>query len=175
MNTRLLAATALLLGCDSTAAADPVKQPILTVHFSPKGGCADAVVDLIASAKVSIRLAGYSFTSVPIAVAMVTAQRNGVDVRLVLDKSDAGPKAVRGSKALVVAGSGAHVWIDRKHAIFHDKYLVVDDRIVETGSFNYTQAAEGSNAENCLFIRDVAIARQYSDNWVEHQKHATEL
>lgn len=133
------------------------------------------MVDLIASAKVSVRLAGYSFTSAPIAIALVTAQRNGVDVRLVLDKSDAGPGAVRGSKAKVVADSGAVVWIDRKHAIFHDKFLVIDDRIVETGSFNYTAAAEGSNAENCVTIRDAALAKQYAANWIEHQRHATEL
>lgn len=175
MKLRAFALVLATLGCDSTAAADSHAKPAITVHFSPKGGCTDAVVDLIGEAKHTVRLAGYSFTSAPIAVALVTAQRNGVDVQLVLDRSDAGPSAVKGSKADVVSKSGAEVWIDRKHQIMHDKFLIIDGSVVETGSFNYTQQAEHGNAENCLVIRDRDLAQLYAENWDLHQRHSSAL
>jgi hypothetical protein len=33
-----------------------------------------------------------------------------------------------------------------------------------TGSFNFTKAAQGKNAENLLIIRDPALAAQYTQN-----------
>lgn len=170
-------ALAYQLGCSPIrdASADPTPQPTITVHFSPHGGCTDAVVALIGSAKTSILVAGYSFTSEPIAQALVASKAHGVSVRAILDKSDAGPKAVKGAKAPELKAGGVLVWIDARHPIFHDKYIVVDDAIVETGSFNYTKQAEDGNAENCLVIRDAKLAAQYSDNWVEHWRHTAQF
>jgi phosphatidylserine/phosphatidylglycerophosphate/cardiolipin synthase-like enzyme len=51
---------------------------------------------------------------------------------------------------------------------------LVDDVTLETGSYNYTAAAERSNAENCLVIRRAAaLVKSYSTDWVLHAKHAT--
>ncbi|HMK76605.1 MAG TPA: phospholipase D-like domain-containing protein [Thermodesulfobacteriota bacterium] len=41
-----------------------------------------------------------------------------------------------------------------------------------TGSFNFTKAAEESNAENLLVIRDKKLAERYIKNWQEHEKHS---
>lgn len=41
-----------------------------------------------------------------------------------------------------------------------------------TGSFNFSKAAEQSNAENLLVIRDRSLAVKYRQNWNEHSKHA---
>ena len=41
-----------------------------------------------------------------------------------------------------------------------------------TGSFNFSKAAEESNAENLLVIQDAAIAAKYSANWKSHLQHA---
>ena len=50
--------------------------------------------------------------------------------------------------------------------------MVVDGRIVITGSFNFTKAAEESNAENLLVIRDAELAGKYTANWDVHLKHS---
>jgi phosphatidylserine/phosphatidylglycerophosphate/cardiolipin synthase-like enzyme len=63
------------------------------------------------------------------------------------------------------------VWIDRKHAIAHNKVIIVDGAVVITGSFNFTKAAESKNAENLLVIRDAALARQYLENWERCKAH----
>jgi phosphatidylserine/phosphatidylglycerophosphate/cardiolipin synthase-like enzyme len=57
-------------------------------------------------------------------------------------------------------------------AIAHNKVMVIDSRIVITGSFNFTKAAEESNAENLLIIEDVDLAAKYAKNWQEHLDHS---
>lgn len=148
---------------------------IVSAHFSPRGGCTDDVVSLISRAGAHVILAGYSFTSGPIADELVYKAKAGVRVEAVLDRSDAGDHPVHGSKAKALQAGGVVVHIDRKHAIFHDKYIVVDGTFVETGSFNYTAAAEQANAENCLILRSPELARTYSEDWAKHAEHSRRL
>jgi len=64
------------------------------------------------------------------------------------------------------------VRIDAKHAIAHNKVMVIDAEVVITGSFNFTRQAEQSNAENLLVIRDKLIAKRYTENWQAHADHS---
>ena len=57
----------------------------VSVYFSPNGGCTDAITNAIASAKQSIHVQAYSFTSAPIAKSLVDAHRRGVNVKVILD------------------------------------------------------------------------------------------
>lgn len=175
--TRTALLAAVLIAACRPADAEPraTQAQVVSAHFSPGGGCTADVVGLIGSAKSSVLLAGYSFTSGPIVEALVAKRKAGVRVELVLDRSDAGEHPVRGSKAETAKSGGVAVYIDSKHSIFHDKYIVVDGAYVETGSFNYTAQAERSNAENCLILRSVELAAQFSANWSEHQAHARRL
>ena len=50
--------------------------------------------------------------------------------------------------------------------------MVIDGETVITGSFNFTKAAEESNAENLLVIRDATLAKKYADNWQAHARHS---
>jgi phosphatidylserine/phosphatidylglycerophosphate/cardiolipin synthase-like enzyme len=61
--------------------------PTLSSYFSPNGGCTQAVVDILGSANTSILVQAYSFTSAPIAKALVDAHKRGLDVQAILDKS----------------------------------------------------------------------------------------
>jgi phosphatidylserine/phosphatidylglycerophosphate/cardiolipin synthase-like enzyme len=47
----------------------------------------------------------------------------------------------------------------------HDKFIVVFGETVETGSFNYTAAAESKNAENVIVLHDAVGAQQYGQEW----------
>ena len=70
-------------------------DPTVEVHFSPKGGCTDAVVAELDSAKTSVLVQAYSFTSARIAKALVEAHKRGVQVQAVLDKSQRTEKYMR--------------------------------------------------------------------------------
>jgi len=88
--------------------------------------------------------------------------KRGIDVRVVVDKSNA---TARYTAATFLANQGVPVRVDYRYAIMHDKFMVVDGDEVETGSFNFTAAAEKSNAENVIVLHDPAVAQRYGQEW----------
>jgi phosphatidylserine/phosphatidylglycerophosphate/cardiolipin synthase-like enzyme len=144
-------------------------NPTISVWFSPHGGCTEAVVDAVDHAKSTVLVQAYSFTSAPIAKALKEAHDRGVDVRVILDKSQ---RTERYSGLTYLQHAGIPTWIDAAHAIAHNKVMVIDGETVVTGSFNFSKSAEASNAENLLVIRDAALAKAYAANWAEHLSHS---
>jgi len=148
----------------------------IQVCFSPPlaQGCepTQAVIQALNSAQHQILVQAFSFTSAPIAKAIVDAKKRGVDVRVILDKSN----ARRGySGATFLEHANVPVLIDAQHAIAHNKVMIIDGQRVITGSFNFTKAAEQNNAENLVLIHNSAIAEQYVQNWSTHAAHAQPL
>jgi phosphatidylserine/phosphatidylglycerophosphate/cardiolipin synthase-like enzyme len=142
----------------------------LEVAFSPNGGSTDLVIKVIHSAKTSIRVLAYSFTSAPIAQALVEAHKRGVDVQVVVDKSQ---KKEKYTSATFVANAGIPIRIDSKHAIAHNKVVIVDGHTVQQGSFNYTKAAEEKNGENVLVNwNNAKLAEVYLKDWKRHWEHS---
>lgn len=129
-------------------AADP-SSPSISPYFSPNGGCTQAVVDALGAAKSSILVQAYSFTSTPIAKAIVDAHKRGVDVQVILDKSQ---RSERYTSATFIANEGIPTFIDAAHKIAHNKVMIIDGKTLITGSFNFTKSAEEGNAENLLVI-----------------------
>jgi phosphatidylserine/phosphatidylglycerophosphate/cardiolipin synthase-like enzyme len=103
-------AAALLLGCAPLVAQEGPQD--IHPYFSPSGGCTQAVVDALAGAKQSVLVQAYSFTSAPIARALVDAHKRGVDVQVILDKSQRGE---RYSSATFLANEGIPTYIDAAH------------------------------------------------------------
>lgn len=141
----------------------------IKVFFSPNGGCSEAIVSELNKAKTGVLVQAYSFTSPSIAKALVDAHKRGVWVQVVLDKSQQTEKY---SAADFLKNAGIPTFIDHKHAIAHNKVMVIDGRVVLTGSFNFTKAAEEKNAENLLVITDPAVVAKYGTNWQAHLKHS---
>jgi phosphatidylserine/phosphatidylglycerophosphate/cardiolipin synthase-like enzyme len=160
----------LVGGCKDEQQAKPLPKPgEVAVHFSPDGGCTDAVVSALGQAKQTVLVQAYSFTSSPIAKALVDAHKRGVTVKVILDKSNLTEKY---SDADFLAHAGIPVLIDSVHAIAHNKVMVIDGQIVITGSFNFTKAAEEHNAENLLVLNSSELAKRYADNWDVHAGHS---
>ena len=147
-------------------------QPALalwSVYFSPHGGCTDAIVAAVGKAQRTVLVQAYSFTSAPIAKAVVDAHKRGVKVRVILDKSN---RRAKYSAADFLIHAGIPTSIDAAHAIAHNKVMVIDSETVITGSFNFTRAAEEHNAENLLIVRDKSLATRYESNWQDHERHS---
>jgi phosphatidylserine/phosphatidylglycerophosphate/cardiolipin synthase-like enzyme len=143
----------------------------IAVYFSPGDRCTDAIIAEIEDAKHSLDVQAYNFTSPRIASAVKAAFIRGVKVRVVLDKSQ---RTERYSSATYLLNSNVPVWIDDKHAIAHNKVMLIDGNTIITGSFNFTQAAERNNAENLLIIRgEPKLFTAYSENFARHLAHST--
>ena len=144
--------------------------PSLEAHFSPKGGCTDAIVREIQQARHEILVLAYSFTSKPIAQALVDAKLRGVHVDIVLDHSN---EHEAYTDLHFFLEQGLVPVIDPHHAIAHNKVMILDNRTLLTGSFNFTQHAENDNAENLLVIKGhPALVRAYKENFHSHKSHA---
>jgi phosphatidylserine/phosphatidylglycerophosphate/cardiolipin synthase-like enzyme len=121
------------------------------------------VLSTVKAAQKSIRVAAYSFTSQPIAAALVDARKRGVDVRVVADaKSNTG----KYTAVTYLANQGVPARLNDRYAIHHHKFMVVDGQTLQTGSFNYSKSAEEKNAENVLVLYNVPeLAGQYAAEW----------
>lgn len=155
----------LLAGCGPSAS---IPQGI-QVFFSPKGGVTEAVVNALDHATNTILVQAYSFTSAPIAEALVQARRRGLKVSAILDESQQTEKY---SAADFLEHNAILTLIDAQHAIAHNKIIIIDEYVILTGSFNFTKAAEEKNAENLLVINDPILARKYLENWQIHERHS---
>lgn len=132
------------------------------VCFSPGNNCALEVIKSIAAAKQQILVQAYSFTDTNIANALVIAKKRGVDIKVILDKSQI--KTQHGQNKFL-AKKGIEILIDHKPTLAHNKVIIIDGVTVLGGSYNYTANAARHNAENLLIINDANFAKLYGKNW----------
>ncbi len=138
--------------------------------FTPGRNCTCVLVNKLNHAHQSIDAQVYTFTSYKIARALIRAQRRGVQVKVLTDKSNFDSDYHSSIASLLKAH--IPVWCDNKVTIAHNKVMVIDNHIVETGSFNYTYAANHYNAENMLIIDNKKLAKQYLVNWQRRLKRS---
>lgn len=138
----------------------------IDVYFSPDGGCEEAICTEIDLAKQKILVMAYYLTSEEIINHLDSARSRGVIVRLIID--GAGGHAAQLQDLM----RRVEHWVDKKHKIMHNKVMVIDDKVVVTGSFNFTENAEQSNAENLLILRSSTVADRYTGNWQVHKQHS---
>lgn len=137
--------------------------------FSPREGAEKLVLKVIGSARSEIRMMTYSLTSSPVVEALIAARRRGVDVAIVSDYKnnvvdDRSGKPRAALSALVNAG--CRVRTISAYPIHHDKVIVADQETVETGSFNYSDAAANKNSENVMVVwKNPDLARGYLAHW----------
>lgn len=136
--------------------------PAVSVCFTPGENCEAIIVREIARAKRQVLIQAYGFTSIPIITAVMEAAGRGVEVLVILDKSnDRG----RYSAATYLSNAGIPVWIDTPPGIAHNKVMIIDRERVLTGSYNFTKSAKTRNAENLLVISSRPVALRFAANW----------
>lgn len=142
----------------------PPNPPLVTAFFSPGGGIERHVVSLIASAVGSIEIAAYEFTNVYIEKAISEALKRGVKVDLLLDRRETQGRQAQLHDSLEKAGCDIRL-VSPRMGVMHDKYIIVDGKTVEWGSYNYTERAENKNFENATFASDSSLAQQYHSDF----------
>ncbi|SMB24779.1 Putative endonuclease (modular protein) [Sterolibacterium denitrificans] len=145
------------------------------VVFSPWDDAEGAIIGTLQQARQAIHVQAYLFTSQPLAQALIAAHRRGVRVEVLADQK----MLLQTGKSQIprLAEAGIPVWLETRHAIAHNKLMLIDPLethpAVVTGSYNFTYSAQARNAENLLILRDnPALARAYFDNWQRHRGDA---
>ncbi|MFH1912123.1 MAG: phospholipase D-like domain-containing protein [Pseudomonadota bacterium] len=134
--------------------------PGTRVLFSPKGGISKELLRLIKAAKGNIVVAAYAFSSKYLGNALSEAFKRGVKVRIILD-GDIARKAYSIDEWL--AGEGIEVrFIDVKGGCLHHKFMIIDGKILMTGSYNFTNESEFRNHEAAIFTNNKALIQSFA-------------
>jgi phosphatidylserine/phosphatidylglycerophosphate/cardiolipin synthase-like enzyme len=155
-----------LFGDESPAGAAPPALHLgaaqVEVYFAPEDDAAGRLVALIAGAEESVYFMAYSFTD-DIAAALIAAAERGLEVRGVLDRGQVASNT--GGEYANLRQAGIDVRLDGEPGNLHSKLMIIDGRIVVTGSYNFSRNAAERNDENVLFIWDAALAAQYTQEF----------
>jgi len=133
------------------------------VYFSLYDDPELIIIENIDDAKEFINIAMYTFTDREIAQAIIRAKDRGVDVKIYLDRSQVNAKY---SKSRYFINNNIEgIRISSNNYIMHNKFAVIDNKIVITGSYNWTASAGERNDENLLVIDDKNIIEKYQNQF----------
>jgi len=133
-------------------------------YFAPEDGAQRQIIAKINGAMTSIDVMAFSFTSDPIAEAMIARLNKGVRVRALFEERNTGDKASEDKR---LRDAGAKVYMDRNDFNMHNKVIILDNVTVITGSYNFSRNAEEQNDENLLILHDPGIAAQFTRKFEE--------
>lgn len=137
----------------------------ISYYFSNEGLKPDKqLINLINVSTKTLDIAIYSLTKKDIVDAIISAKKRGVFVRLMSDRTESKSKS-QSIELQQIKQTGIQVKINTHLGLLHDKYTIVDGKIIATGSYNYTNNANDENDENMIIIRDNNIARAYENNF----------
>ncbi|MEN3190484.1 MAG: phospholipase D-like domain-containing protein [Atribacterota bacterium] len=146
----------------------------IEVYFSLYDDPESIIIKNIDNAKEFINIAMYTFTDREIAQAIIRAKDRGVDIKIYLDRSQVNAEY---SKSRYFINNGIkEIRISSNNYIMHNKFAVIDNEIVITGSYNWTASAGERNDENLLVIDDKNIVKKYQNqfNNLWNNKYSTE-
>lgn len=136
----------------STLPTPAAMEDDIAVYFSPNGNALGAVRHMINSAQKSIDVQAFLLTTNRISEPLINAHRRGVKVRVIFDTDAKGGKY---SKDKELSDAGIAVYYDSPSgARAHNKVMVIDSRMIVTGSFNFTLQADKENVENLVILAD---------------------
>jgi len=144
------------------------------VYFSLYDDPGAVIIEHLSKAEESIHIAMYYFTDSQLSREVVRAKNRGVEVKIYLDSSQVDAQY---SKARFLINEGIkNIRISSNRYLMHNKFAIIDNTIVLTGSYNWTASASERNDENLLVIDNEEIVTRYQNyfNTLWEEKHSPE-
>lgn len=154
--------------CAFAIAAAPAQvQACFSPHVPGQCDPQFTILRNIAGAKSAVLVLAYLITNYRVADALIAAHDRGVDVRVIIDRHELKDPRYNQDRRQIrsLQKAGIPVLMRIARGLMHDKVMIIDDRTVLTGSYNYTWRAESENAENLVVIHSPVIANQYERYW----------
>ena len=135
----------------------------MEIKFARRESVADVIMGLLREASSSINAALYRFNHPGLAQALEEAAQRGVRVRLLVDGNKY--KESRTTQELL---AGAIIPFrlafgrQGRGSKMHHKFVILDQKTVLTGSYNWTLESEDENHENLLILKDAQPVEDYT-------------
>lgn len=165
----VLAIEAISQAGEETASRQPVREPVTgtwyTLYFTEpgsssaealRGGPPEALVEAIQAANSSIRMAAYQFNLPQVRDALLEAAQRGVDIQIVTDSDYLDEVELQD-----LVDAGIPVLGDRREGLMHNKFIVIDESEVWTGSMNLSVNDAYRNNNNFIRISSERLAENY--------------
>ena len=133
------------------------------VYFSLYDDPEAIIIKNIDGAEEFIGIAMYTFTDVEIAQAILEARDRVIDIKIFLDRSQVKAK---NSRSRYFVQNGIEVRTSSNNYIMHNKFAIIDGKIVITGSYNWTFSANNRNDENLMVIDDPELIEIFQNQFV---------
>ena len=140
----------------------PVSAEYTKVLFSPNGGCQEAIVEEISKDTKTIEVAMNYLTRRGIVQELVRAKKRNVAIRVFLDASQ--EKSFY-SKSRYLMRNDIAVRFYTGRGAMHNKFAIIDGKLLMTGSFDWTATADMRNQENLLIMTDKDLIKQYTERF----------
>ena len=134
------------------------------VYFSLSDNPQKEIIKNINQAEAFINIAMYIFTDREITLPLIKAQERGVKVRLYLDKDQVDYQY---SQSRFLVQNGIKTKISSNNYIMHHKFALIDNRLLLTGSYNWTFSANKRNDENLMVIDNPKIIEIFQNQFVK--------
>ena len=126
--------------------------------FEERGEGLDVIVaDDIRRANRSVDIAAFELNSEPITNALIELEAHNIPVRVVIDADFEDEAAIRRLRR-----NGISVVPDDRRPLMHNKFIVIDEQIVWTGSMNFTTNGVFCNNNNLVRLELPALAGNYT-------------
>lgn len=179
VQTRLHETEALLKDAEAMVRSKPsaVVEPqagashggVAEAHFSPGETCLQSIRAQFARARKTVDVCVFTITDDRIAGFVLDAHRRGVKVRIITDNDKA---LDEGSDIGRLARAGVPVRQDLTEYHMHHKFAVFDQKVMLTGSYNWTRGAANFNAENIVVTDEPrllkAFGAQFEELWAKY-------
>ncbi len=147
-----------------TSTSTPKNQKVningddIQTYFAAEDNVAEKLIPIIENAQTSIRFMAFSFTHDGMGDAILKRANAGVDVKGIFELRGSETKYSELGK---LYRAGVPVRQDGNPRTFHHKVIIIDNNILITGSFNFSNNANKNNDENVLVVHNKDIAQQY--------------
>ncbi len=143
---------------NSALLINPTPSGKADAFFSPGEECRDTIIQQINSAITRLKICVFTISDDSITHAIVAAHKKGREIKVITDNDKS---LDMGSDVERLAKEGIMVKIDNTSNHMHHKFMVVDDRNVITGSYNWTQSAARYNHENILLTNEAGVVKSF--------------
>ena len=138
-----------------------------SAYFSPGEDCRKNIIRLIKQARQSLKICVFTISDNNITDAVLDAHARGIKITVISDNDKANDA---GSDIDLLFRHGITVLLDRSPYHMHHKFMLVDDRILLNGSFNWTRSASDSNEENITITTDPVMISLFVEKFTSMQQ-----
>ena len=140
-----------------------INETEIECYFAPEDGVEAQIIDELKRANHSVYFATFTFTSKPIAQALIDLQNKGVEVKGIYERRQNSTYCTYH----LLHDAGIEVTWDKNPKTMHHKFFIIDNTTTITGSYNPTKHANTANDENILIIHNENISDEYVNEFYE--------